>query len=303
MKRLTLVLAVLLIGLLASGCGAVPETPKGVSLYTEAGVDPDAWALVPAGEFLSGQYEEVVNLDYDYEIKKTPVTNAQYAQYLTEALAAGTIIIEDNEIKGYYPGDPYNGGKHEVEINEGYYIHMPLGLEENRIFFDGQNFTVKAGYENHPVTMVTWFGAKAYADFYSWRLPSDHEWEKAARGTDGRPFPWGDEITYNHANFYKSGGPFQTSSGYSDTTPVGFYNGSTYGDFKTYDAKSPYGVYDMAGNVQEWTGTLWYQLHDRKMWGANKQSFENYVRIWKYDSATPTYYSPNTGFRVARDAE
>ena len=58
----------------------------------------------------------------------------------------------------------------------------------------GQTFSVPAGYENHPMTMVSWFGAWGYCQYYGWRLPTEMEWEKAARGTDARPFPWGDEI-------------------------------------------------------------------------------------------------------------
>ncbi len=64
-----------------------------------------------------------------------------------------------------------------------------------RFTFDGTTFTVKPGYENHPMTNVTWFGAWGYCEYYGCRLPTEMEWEKAARGTDDdRPFPWGDEI-------------------------------------------------------------------------------------------------------------
>lgn len=305
MRKINIVLAIVLISSLALvGCGTNPSEPVGLTLYTEAGVDPNTWVLVEAGPYLKGQHEHDGMVDYDFEMMATEVTNSQYAKYLGEALAAGTIKIQDNVIMGYYPGDTFEGGKHEEEINAGDYPHMDLVDPATRIQYDGTNFTVKSGYENHPVTMVTWFGALAYADFYGYRLPSEDEWQKAARGTDNRPFPWGYEsITHNHANYYHSGDPFETAERYSDTTPVGFYNGSTYGDFKTIDNSSPYGIYDMSGNVGEWTGDKIYQYHYRHIRGGNKGSYEVDLRLWKYDSATPTHTSPGVGFRVVRDPQ
>ncbi len=188
-----------------------------------------------------------------------------------------------------------------MKIDAGYYPHLPLEDVASRINFKDNMFQVKDGYENHPVTMVTWFGAKAYADFYGFRLPSQLEWEKAARGTDTRPYPWGDDITPSHANYYKSGGPFQIKNGYSDTAPVGFYNGQAYGGFQTIDAASPYGVYDLAGNVAEWSGDIQFQLHDRNIKGGSKASYGIDLRVWKINSAPPEYVSPNVGFRCVRN--
>lgn len=305
MRRITLLLLMLLVvGVLVTGCGAPPETPEGVSLYTEPGADPEAWALVPAGEFLMGQFDDPVMIDYDFEIMVTHVTNAQYAKYLEEALAAGEIRMEDGSAMGYYPGDPFEDGRHELEIPEGYYELMPVDDIASRIKYENGKFAVKEGYENHPVAMVSWYGAWTYADFYGYRLPLEAEWEKAARGTeDNRPYPWGDIITNNHGNFYASGGPFQTSGKYSDTTPVGFYNGSTYGDFKTIDNASPYGVYDMAGNVSDWMGDNLTEHHDRRLKGGNKDYHAIDARIWKVNSAPPEWTSPAFGFRCVRDLQ
>jgi formylglycine-generating enzyme required for sulfatase activity len=94
---------------------------------------------------------------------------------------------------------------------------------------------------DHPVVYVHWRDAVAYAGWLAahtgqfWRLPSEAEWEKAARGTDGRIYPWGNQFDASRAN-----------TGKKDTTPVGSYPGGA----------SPYGAQDMAGNVWEWTSSV-----------------------------------------------
>ena len=106
-----------------------------------------------------------------------------------------------------------------------------------------RNGTFPEGRADHPVVMVTWDDANAFAEWLSnktdrkWRLPTELEWEKAARGADGRIFPWGNEWDPTRLNSHDKG-PF-------DTMPVGaFPNG-----------KSPYGMRDAAGQVFEWTST------------------------------------------------
>ena len=97
---------------------------------------------------------------------------------------------------------------------------------------------------DHPVVMVSWYDAVAYAQWLAdltdqpWRLPSEAEWEKAARGIDGRLYPWGDQFDASRAN---------TSDGKQDaTTPVGSYPSGA----------SPYGALDMCGNVWERTSSV-----------------------------------------------
>ncbi len=182
--------------------------PRGLIIELAPGVTME-FVRVPAGEFLMGsdpkkdnlargneQPQHKVTLD-EYLIGKYPVTNRQYQAFVQAA--------------GRKSPQHWSGNK------------------------------IPAGKDNHPVVCVSWQEA---SDFCAWagkisgsrvRLPSEAEWEKAARGTDGRIYPWGDQAPdAQRCNFYLN---------VDDTTPVGQY--SPQGD-------SPYGCADMAGNVWEW---------------------------------------------------
>jgi formylglycine-generating enzyme required for sulfatase activity len=280
----------------------------------DTGVDPNAWAQIPAGEFYYGQHEDIESTDA-YEIMITDVTVGQYAKFLTEARATGDIklISETESVVGYYPGDKFNGVKHEEKIEAGDWLYIPLDDPSQKIKFTSKiTFGAKEGFENHPMTVVTWFGALGYCQYYGWRLPTEKEWEKAARGPSTpsqgqagsgptRPFPWGDEITRENANFYASRDPFEDMRNFgSRTSPVGFYNGQKYGDYQTLDSASPYGLYDMAGNVWQWTGDVYEGMHYRFMRGGSKDTYDMDLRIWVRNNATPTYFSPGVGFRCVR---
>ena len=299
MKRILLTAALLTV--LLAACAPV-DLNAAIPAY-DTGVDPEAWAQIPAGEFFSGQHNEVQSTAA-YEIMVTNVTTAQYAAFLNAALANGVVRVEDGRVSGFYPGDEFRGYKHEERIGAGDYIYIPLDDPSQRVKYDGAAFTVQPGYENHPMTMVSWFGARGYCEFNGDRLPTELEWEKAARGTDTRPFPWGDEIAHGNANYYASRDPFEDMNTFgSRTSPVGFYNGKTYDGYATLDSASPYGLYDMAGNVWQWTGDVYENMHYRFMRGGSKDTYNMDLRIWVRNNATPTYVSPGTGFRCARDSQ
>ena len=166
--------------------------------------------LIPAGEFRMGSNERdnekpvhSVYVDAFY-MDKYEVTNAEYAEFLNAK------------------------GKH----TDAGQTWLAVGHQNARIEYVNRAYRSKAGYENHPVVMVSWYGAMAYAEWVGKRLPTEAEWEKAARGgLSGLKYPWGAGIDSTNANY---------NLHVNDTTVVGKY------------AANGYGLYDMSGNVWEW---------------------------------------------------
>ena len=152
----------------------------------------------------------------EFSITKTPITNQQYQQFVNAT------------------------GHRSPGVDEGTWNDYRLVHPYTRTLrHQWQGTQYPAGRATHPVVMVSYDDAVAYAQWLSketdsqWRLPTEHEWVKAARGTDGRIFPWGDEFDAAKLNSHDSG-PF-------DTVPVG--SRSTPG---------PFGLTDAAGQVFEW---------------------------------------------------
>jgi formylglycine-generating enzyme required for sulfatase activity len=144
------------------------------------------------------------------------------------------------------------------------------------------------GRGDHPVVNVSWHDAVAYCEWLSqkigkpYRLPTEAEWEKAARGTDGWEWPWGNEWDESRCNT-REGGP-------GTTTAVGQYSP---------DGDSPYGVADMAGNVWEWCAD-WFQAYP-----DNSFPNEDYGEKYKVlrGSSWKTYGLAHCAFRYARTPE
>lgn len=129
--------------------------------------------------------------------------------------------------------------QHKVTLN-GFYIDKYLVTNAKYKEFD-ENYTYPEGRrDNHPAVSISWHMARAYAAWLGKRLPTEAEWEKAGRGTDGRYYPWGNEFSVERCNSYEAG--------ILTTTPVTKYDRD--------DCRSTYGCCDMAGNVWEWTSTL-----------------------------------------------
>jgi len=260
------------------------------------------WVSVPAGVFSYGSPAQTMTIGYSYDIMKYEVTNGQFVNYLNRALQLGVISVVDGEVRGPYPGDalwpagtyPY----YRLGTNPG-------GIEKyGQITFAGGTFHVTPddSYLNHPVGFVSWFGAWAFADYHGLRLPTEQEWEKTARGNTGYDYPWGNAIWYSDANYLLSGDTFSEG-----TTPVGYYNGSMYGIFSTSDRSAPYGAYDMAGNVWEWTDSFYGASFPtvRVRRGGSWSDEPTYLRTWYREGRNivygyPTYIDKCSGFRCAR---
>lgn len=200
-------------------------------------------ALVPvaAGGFKKGLYNKSDTLPYNFYIGKFEITNLQFFSYLKQALAEQKIKAGSSAFYGNYPGDSM--------VPAGQYKLMSYN---NRIFFRNNMVLLDSTFANHPVVAVSWYGAISFCSYYGFDLPTEREWEKAARGQTNNWFPWGNNIDSSYANYYNSNDPFEPG-----TTPIGYYNGQKHDGFATNNAVSPYGCYDMAGNAWEWTKDFW----------------------------------------------
>ncbi len=212
---------------------------------------------------------------------------------MNSALSQSKITVANGSVRGYYNGDDnWNAGEYEYYNLDG----DITGYNLRKITWDGNQFGIESGYEHHPVFFVTWFGANAFAKHYGYKLPSQQEWEKATRGNTGYKFPWGNSISGENANYWDSGDPYDNG-----TTPIGYYSGENHNGYQTQDSPSPFGVYDMAGNVWEWTDSFFSGTSNHRV--ARGGSFGSYL-IYIYCYERHHYPSNSTdvniGFRCVK---
>ncbi len=198
---------IVLAAVFSVAAGAVEKSPEGM-------------ILIPAGPFVMGSSEKDGRVGLDVGVDEVPVHRVKLpafridryevtvAEYQAFLRATGRKPPGDPKFPDIYPWKETGGPPPEIA--------------------------------RHPVIYVDWSDADAYCRWAGKRLPTEPEWEKAARGTDGRWWPWGNAIDPKRANVQ------QTEFG--GTAEVGRFEGD----------RSPYGVQDMAGNVAEWTAS-WYQ--------------------------------------------
>ncbi|MBI1824747.1 MAG: SUMF1/EgtB/PvdO family nonheme iron enzyme [Nitrospirae bacterium] len=257
--------------LLCHNEGEIPEEivlkaikiSRSLSGHHRKDASQSAMVLIPAGEFIMGE---------NY-VKKA--VGPKHKDYLEE------YWIDRNDV---------TNGEYNLFVKQ-------TARKPPKHWIDKRVLLVK---KDHPVTFVSWFDAEDYCHWKGKRLPTEKEWEKAARGSDGRIFPWGNEFVKENANVYMLG--------IGDTTPVGNFEAG----------KSPYGVYDMAGNVFQWTSD-WFKPYpnnphtDNPNYGESHKvlrggsfydcsyykcgpSFQAFNRI----ALSPNTVSVSIGFRCAR---
>jgi formylglycine-generating enzyme required for sulfatase activity len=186
---------------------------------------PSPWddlVEVPGGEFAKGAKKERM----EAFLKRLDLLNDHNTEVLTEEkweeVDLRTLWIQRH---------PVTNAQYEAFANANPSHTKPAHWNAAAPFYPPEK-------ADHPVVGVCHADAEAYATWVKMRLPTELEWEKAARGTDGRNYPWGDEFDVNRCNTWEAG--------HGDTVPVRQYDGK--GD-------SPYGCCGMVGNVQEWTAT------------------------------------------------
>ncbi len=195
-----------------------------VSRSPAIGADGSEMVTIPRGAFTMGRAQgpdderPAHRIDLPaFEIDRLPVTNAQFAAFLN---AVGT----------------HNGEGERLFDDDD---------SDARIHRNAGRWSADAGYEQHPVVEISWAGARDYCAWRAKRLPTEAEWEKAARGGDDRRYPWGNAPPERrHAQF---------AARFNETAPVTAHP----------DGASPYGVLDMAGNAWEWVSSAYrpYPYH------------------------------------------
>lgn len=266
--------------LLGWGCGSQgPSQPENeVLVRTPAGAE-HVMVIVPEGAFQMGTAtgspdESPIHTVFlaEFLIDRVEVTNQKYVLFLNS-------IRRDTDVEGN--------------------SFISLDNPDVEIFVRNEIYQVDPTLSLRPVVEVTWWGAGEYCSWMGGRLPTEAEWEKAARGTDERRYPWGNETPVKDLlNF---------SQNLNRAADVGSYP----------EGASPYGALDMAGNVWEWTNDYWgeeyYALSPRENPTGPAEGEDRSIRGGGYVSPainvesagrgldSPGFSGPQFGFRCARD--
>jgi formylglycine-generating enzyme required for sulfatase activity len=276
-----------------------PSPTLGVGSTRISTKDGMTLLYVPAGEFTMGSdADEVVAGCLKFE---RVITDCQRSRFVGEepphSVNVDAFWIDQTEVTNKMYGNCVSAGACNAPVD------MSSGSHAN--YFGASEF------ENYPVIFVDWNMAKAYCSWAERRLPSEAEWEKAARGTDANVYPWGNVFDGNIVNFCDTNcgivhADQSSNDGYADVSPVGNYP----------SGKSIYGAHDMAGNVWEWVSTLYrpypYDANDgrenfsssesRVLRGGSWNSDGNVVRSAIRINTAPDSAAWNFGVRCAMDA-
>lgn len=221
--------------------------------FPEAPCQADALALIVAVEAGDSMvYVPAGRIDYEDKPDGAPDRLGPYLIDKTPVTCAMYQVFID--ATGHAPPPTWRDGRHPEDTGE------------------------------HPVTHVSYFDAEAYAKWAGKRLPTEFEWEKAARGEEPRAYPWGDVFEEARAN--------TRASGWGRTTDV----------HRHPDGASPYGALDMCGNVWEWTRS-WYRPREkaqRVLRGGSYFSFAEYAPISYRNHEPPQARRPTAGFRCSK---
>lgn len=252
--------------------------------------DLDRFIEIDAGEYQAGLKKEAKEIPYHYFVAKYPVTNSQFGRFIKE---------DGYQNKEFWSelGWAWRTGKYDErtmqDLEHDWLEHRPLAKRNMPYYWHNLELSNAIA----PVVGVCWYEAEAYCnwlskkivavpDGYVARLANDHEWERAARGKDGREYPWGEGFNKTASNTWDSDA---TGSGLGGTTAVcTFPNGVSADE-----------VWDMSGNVWEWTRS-WYD-DDKKyhiVRGGSWIGYHWFARASFCNWSIPLMFNDDLGFRV-----
>lgn len=210
----------------------IPPTPTQAN-YRISEIDGMEMIYIPAGEFTIG---------WEGTDSTISILPGPYPDFLVHK-----VILEGYWIDKY----EVTNGQYQQCVEDG----VCRSCNQNNIPPQGTDYFTSQEYAEYPVVNVSWYMARDYCGWADRRLPTEAEWEKAARGTDGRKYPWGnDNYSESYANICDANCPSAKKGNISNPNfDDGFAGPAPVGSFP--NGASPYGAMDMAGNVWEWTST------------------------------------------------